>query len=354
MGIEVLLQHLEAGEQPVPPTVSLLQDNLAVTVMEGLLNQIELMWRQCILALKQIDHAAKCKRPTAASTGPALLAVMPVWPTAASTGQATLLSMLAGPVATPARQLAVATLASVALIAPKALEVQRAMDEEMVVVKAGGAVPPLKGTAGPPRHGPPATSQAPDALRPSKTHQEQKPPLAASQLEIVNFPANIPVQAEAAQMLFMKAVVLPAPPEQYDIVANMAAKKGKHCEAPPINDNSNYGESQSEEEEEEEEGKMPAQYFQRVQQNKKIAKKKANKAKAAATLVHQAQNDFSSHIPNRLKVKIWGPLNVERLNLCFRGAIGLCCYYSYQTNTVFVSAKANWVVTFKFSSGQQV
>ncbi|KAG6876105.1 hypothetical protein C0993_005504 [Termitomyces sp. T159_Od127] len=107
--------------------------------------------------------------------------------------------------------------------------------------------------------------------------------------------------AEAAQMLFMKTMVFPAPPEQvvvvvtdlctpaqYDgIVATMAAKKGKHCEALPINNNSNYGELQSEEEEEEEEeGKMPAQRFQHIQQNKKIAKKKANKAKAAATLAH--------------------------------------------------------------------
>ncbi|KAG6884203.1 hypothetical protein C0993_000439 [Termitomyces sp. T159_Od127] len=47
-----------------------------------------------------------------------------------------------------------------------------------------------------------------------------------------------------------------------------------------------YGELQSEEEEEEEEGKTPAQHFQCIQQNKKIAKKKANQAKAAAALVH--------------------------------------------------------------------
>ncbi|KAG6894275.1 hypothetical protein C0992_006763 [Termitomyces sp. T32_za158] len=32
-------------------------------VMEGLLNQIELMRRQHVTALEQIDHAAKCKLP---------------------------------------------------------------------------------------------------------------------------------------------------------------------------------------------------------------------------------------------------------------------------------------------------
>ncbi|KAG6882193.1 hypothetical protein C0993_011630, partial [Termitomyces sp. T159_Od127] len=187
-------------------------------------------------------------------------------------------------------------------------------------------------------------------------------------LKIVDFSANIPEQAEAAQMLFMKAMVFPAPPEQvvvvalptdlctpvqYDgIVATMAAEKGKHCEVPPINNDSNYGELQFKEEEEEE-GKTPTQCLQCIQQNKKITKKKANKAKAAAALMHQAQNNFSGHIPNGLRVKIWRLLNVKQLNLFFHEAIGPCCYYLYQTNTVFVSAKANQVATFKFSSGQQ-
>ncbi|KAG6899732.1 hypothetical protein C0993_007389 [Termitomyces sp. T159_Od127] len=132
----------------------------------------------------------------------------------------------------------------------------------------------------------------------------------------------------------------------------MAAEKGKHCEVPPINNDSNYGELQFKEEEEEEEGKTPTQCFQCIQQNKKITKKKANKAKAAATLVHQAQNNFSGCIPNGLRVKIWGLLNVKQLNLFFYEAIGPC-YHLYQTNTVFVSAKANQVATFELSSGQQ-
>ncbi|KAG6876922.1 hypothetical protein C0993_012068 [Termitomyces sp. T159_Od127] len=61
MGTEVLLQRLEAARQPMPPTVLFLQDNLAVMVMKGLLNQIKLMQRQCILVLEQIDHAMKCE-----------------------------------------------------------------------------------------------------------------------------------------------------------------------------------------------------------------------------------------------------------------------------------------------------
>ncbi|KAG6881084.1 hypothetical protein C0993_002914, partial [Termitomyces sp. T159_Od127] len=60
-GTEVLLQRLEAAGQPVLPTALFLQDNLAVMVMEGLLDQIELMQKQHVFALEQIDHAAKCK-----------------------------------------------------------------------------------------------------------------------------------------------------------------------------------------------------------------------------------------------------------------------------------------------------
>ncbi|KAG6899141.1 hypothetical protein C0993_000306 [Termitomyces sp. T159_Od127] len=180
--------------------------------------------------------------------------------------------------------------------------------------------------------------------RPSKSHQEKKPPLAALQLEIVDFLANILEQAEPTQMLFMKAMVFLALPEQsivvalttdlctpvqYDrIVATAAVKKGKHCDVLLVDNDSDYGESQSEEEEEEE-GKMPAQCFQHIQQNKKVTKKKANKAKAATTLAHQVQNNFSGCIPNGQEVKIWGLLNVEQLNLCFCGAISLCCYCLY-------------------------
>ncbi|KAG6863213.1 hypothetical protein C0993_012445, partial [Termitomyces sp. T159_Od127] len=174
MGMEVLLQCLDAVKQPVPPTALFLQDNLAVMVMEGLLNQIKLMQRQCISTLEQIDHAVKRKlsspeetigkpkqarqqllwpaevaragvpttsqpvlqvppyldRPVwhmVTSTGSALSTVMPVWPMATSTGQAMLLPMPVQPVATSTGQSTVATLALVALTVPKALGMQKAM-----------------------------------------------------------------------------------------------------------------------------------------------------------------------------------------------------------------------------------
>ncbi|KAG6862791.1 hypothetical protein C0993_001484, partial [Termitomyces sp. T159_Od127] len=63
MGTEVLLGRLEAAGQPVPATAEFLQDDLAVMVMEGLLDQIELMRRQRVTTLEQIDCATKHKLP---------------------------------------------------------------------------------------------------------------------------------------------------------------------------------------------------------------------------------------------------------------------------------------------------
>ncbi|KAG6870678.1 hypothetical protein C0995_011386 [Termitomyces sp. Mi166 len=40
-----------------------LQDSLAVVVLKGLLDQIEMMKRQRIVALEHIEHAGKCKAP---------------------------------------------------------------------------------------------------------------------------------------------------------------------------------------------------------------------------------------------------------------------------------------------------
>ncbi|KAG6882269.1 hypothetical protein C0993_011306, partial [Termitomyces sp. T159_Od127] len=153
------------------------------------------------------------------------------------------------PVATFSGQSAAVTWVSVALTAPKAPGVQKVMDKEMGVVEAGGAVPPPKGTTGQLRCEPSAASQVLEAPGPSKTYWGKKPPLAASQLEIMDFPANIPQQAETAQMLFMKAIVFPASSEQVavvivptdprtpvqynEIVATAMTKKGKHYEAPP-------------------------------------------------------------------------------------------------------------------------
>ncbi|KAG6859194.1 hypothetical protein C0995_010778 [Termitomyces sp. Mi166 len=136
-------------------------------------------------------------------------------------------------------------------------------------------------------------------------------------------------------MLFLHAVAIPAPPpqlavvvvttdprtpEQYNgLVATqqkaVAASKGKGKIVPTLSDESDYGELLSEHEWETEEGESVAQCFQRVQYNKRLTAKKVNKAKAEAALQHRAINDFSGRIPDGLGVKVWGPLDVEQLNL---------------------------------------
>ncbi|KAG6872040.1 hypothetical protein C0992_009950, partial [Termitomyces sp. T32_za158] len=396
MGTEVLLQRLEAAGQPVPPTASFLQDNLAIMVMEGLLNQIELMRRQHVSALEQIDHAVKRKLSSPegvsgeikrAQPQPAWL-VEPVRPLGAAASQSipamalASSSLLARPTATSTVQPAV--MATVAH-EPKAPDVpmegslldQR--DEEMDEVPLTredlefmdhfeSMAPSAGQKVGPASRGLAGLFHAPNVLGPSKNHRGRKPPILIDNLELVNFPADIPAWAEPAQLLFLKEVIFPAPPSQLTVVklttdprtpaqydgltATAAMGKGKQRAVPAIEDDSDYGQSQSKEEEEAKEGESAAQRFQRVQRNKKLAKKKANRAKAAAALAHRAQNDFSGRIPDGLGVKVWGPLDIEQLNSCFHGALGPCCYYSSLTNTVFIGADVNHAAAFEFSSGQ--
>ncbi|KAG6872053.1 hypothetical protein C0992_009940 [Termitomyces sp. T32_za158] len=166
----------------------------------------------------------------------------------------------------------------------------------------------------------------------------------------------IVVPMPTAQFDMVLLATDPRTPAQYDGMMAEAAKtaaasKGKQRVVSTKEDNSNYGQSSSEAEEEEEEGKTPAQRFQHVQQNKKLAKKKMNRAQAAAALAYRAQNNFSGRIPDGLGVKIWGPLDVERLNSCFRRALGPSFYYLYRTNTVFVGADANRAAAYEFGSG---
>ncbi|KAG6871370.1 hypothetical protein C0992_011136, partial [Termitomyces sp. T32_za158] len=306
MGTEVLLQRLEATGQPVSLTALFLQDNLAVMVMEGLLDQIELMRRQRVSVLEQIDCAAKRKLSSPegvsgetkrAQPQPAWL-VEPVRLLGAVASQS-MPAMAPGPLSLPARPTAASTgqLAVVATIAhePKALEVpveemsldQR--DEEMggvpltredrkfmdhfesMASSAGQKVGPAsRGLAG--------SSHALNVLGPSKNHRGCKPPILIDNLELVDFPADIPTWAEPAQLLFLKEVIFPAlpsqlavvklttdpcTPAQYDgLTATAAAGKGKQQAVPTIKDDSDYGQLQSEEEEEAEEGESAAQRFQ--------------------------------------------------------------------------------------------
>ncbi|KAG6884085.1 hypothetical protein C0995_010967, partial [Termitomyces sp. Mi166 len=142
-------------------------------------------------------------------------------------------------------------------------------------------------------------------------------------MDVVNFPNNVPAHVGPGQMLFLHAMAILAPPlqlavvvvttdprtpEQYDgLVMTQqkaaAASKGKEKIVPTLSDESNYGELLSEHERESEEGESVAQHFQRVQYNKKLATKKANKAKAEAALQHRAINNFSGCISDGLGVK---------------------------------------------------
>ncbi|KAG6867046.1 hypothetical protein C0995_005782, partial [Termitomyces sp. Mi166 len=103
-------------------------------------------------------------------------------------------------------------------------------------------------------------------------------------MDVVNFPSNVPTQAGLGQMLFLHAMVIPAPPlqlavvvvttdpripEQYDglVVTQqkaVAASKGKGKIVLMLSDESNYGESLSEHERESEEGESAAQHFQHM------------------------------------------------------------------------------------------
>ncbi|KAG6858094.1 hypothetical protein C0995_002700, partial [Termitomyces sp. Mi166 len=186
-----------------------------------------------------------------------------------------------------------------------------------------------------------ASLHAPDVPGPTKHCQGQKPPLNLSKLDVMDFLNNVPAQAGPAQLLFMHAVSIPAPPSQFPVVVlttdprtpeqydglvatqqkTAAMSKGKRKAVAMIEDESDYEQSLSEDKQESEEGESAAQCFQHMQQNKKLAMKKANTAKAEAAQQHWAINDFSGRIPNRLGVKVWGPLDVEQLNSCFRGAL---------------------------------
>ncbi|KAG6885076.1 hypothetical protein C0995_009599 [Termitomyces sp. Mi166 len=80
----------QGAGQPVPATAAFLQDSLAVIVLEGLLDQIEMMKRQRIVVLEHIECAGKRKAPVyeelmvepkwARAPAPAPTAVQPLPP----------------------------------------------------------------------------------------------------------------------------------------------------------------------------------------------------------------------------------------------------------------------------------
>ncbi|KAG6895138.1 hypothetical protein C0995_013186, partial [Termitomyces sp. Mi166 len=100
------------------------------------------------------------------------------------------------------------------------------------------------------------------------------------------------IPAPPPQLAVVVVITDPRTPEQYDglVVTQQkaaAAFKGKGKIVPTLSDESDYGELLSEHKWESEEGESVAQHFQHVQYNKKLAAKKANKAKAEAALQHR-------------------------------------------------------------------
>ncbi|KAG6894668.1 hypothetical protein C0995_013888, partial [Termitomyces sp. Mi166 len=125
------------------------------------------------------------------------------------------------------------------------------------------------------------SSYALDVLGPTKHCRGQKPPLDMSKLDVMDFPDNVPAQAGPAQLLFMCAVLIPAPPPQFTVVIlttdprmpeqynglvatqqkTAAMSKGKGKAVAMVNNESDYGQSLSEEEQESEEGESAAHRF---------------------------------------------------------------------------------------------
>ncbi|KAG6892686.1 hypothetical protein C0992_012939, partial [Termitomyces sp. T32_za158] len=238
MGTEVLLQRLEAAGQPVPPTALFLQDNLAIMVMEGLLDQIELMRRQRVSALEQIDHAAKRKLSSLEGVSGETKRARPQPPLGVAVSHSNPAiapapsSLLARPTAASTVQPAVVATVAHEPKAPDAPVEESSLDQqdeemdempltredielmdhfESMASSAGQKV-------GPASRGLAVSSHAPTVPGPSKTHRGRKPPILIDNLELVDFPADIPARAEPAQLLFLKEVIFPAPPSQLPVV----------------------------------------------------------------------------------------------------------------------------------------
>ncbi|KAG6896623.1 hypothetical protein C0995_011207, partial [Termitomyces sp. Mi166 len=344
---EALLQRLEWAGQPVPAMAAFLQDDLAMMVVEGLLNQIELLRRQRITALEQIERMGKCKAPTFKEPM--------VEPKQARAPSQCPQELVWAPASEPLAELSLEASDQIMSDASAVQQEQRSEAPQAPVASSSKAG---------------ASSQGGAQVVPELPALHAQPAANTSKMDVVNFPSNVPARAGPGQLLFLHAVAIPAPPpqlavvvvttdprtpEQYNgLIATQqkaaAASKGKEKIVPMLSDKSDYGESLSMHEQKSEEGESVAQCFQHVQYNKKLAAKKVRKAKAEAALQHRAINDFSECIPNRLGVKVWGLLNVERLNLCFTGALSDCVYYSVHNNAIFIRANANWAAAFEYSA----
>ncbi|KAG6870288.1 hypothetical protein C0995_014029, partial [Termitomyces sp. Mi166 len=250
---ETLLQRLERAEQPVPIMAAFLQDSLAIVVLEGLLDQIEMMKRQCITVLEHIECAGKRKAPAYEEP-----MVEPKWARA------------------PARQ-----------------------PQEFVQAPAPTAVGPLPPPVQPLSSSATLISVCSDSVLPQSSQEPDIPaivenPLAKLSLELhdeimTDTPAmqqeqrveapHVPVMSsQAGPSSQGEACLAPEIPElkAQPTAKTAATSKGKGKAVAMVNNESNYGQSLSEDKQELEEGELAAQRFQHMQQNKKLASKKAN------------------------------------------------------------------------------
>ncbi|KAG6898714.1 hypothetical protein C0995_008711 [Termitomyces sp. Mi166 len=262
---EALLQHLEQAGQPVPATAAFLQDSLAVIVLEGLLNQIEMMKRQRVIMLEHIECAGKCKAPAYKELmvepklaralarqpqefvqAPAPTAVQPPLPpvqplslsvTSRSVHSDSVLPQssqeldILAIVENPLSELLLEPRNKIMTNAP-AMQQEKRLEAPHAPVMSSQAGPSSQGEAclapeipelkaqpvAVESHRISTSSYALDVPGPTKHHQGQKPPLDVSKLDIVDFPDNIPAQAGPAQLLFMHTVSIPASPPQFAVV----------------------------------------------------------------------------------------------------------------------------------------
>ncbi|KAG6894966.1 hypothetical protein C0995_013422 [Termitomyces sp. Mi166 len=204
-----------------------LQDSLAIIVLEGLLDQIKMIKRQHIVALKHIECAGKCKapayekpmvepkwarapvrRPQEFVRAPAPTAVRPLPPPVQPlSSSVTLRSELDIPaiVENPLSKLLLEPHDEIMTDAPAMQQEQRveaphtpvmssqAKSSSQGEVRLVPAIPELKAQPAAVESRRISTSSyAPDVLRPTKHRRGQKPPLDVSKLDIVDFPDNVP------------------------------------------------------------------------------------------------------------------------------------------------------------------
>ncbi|KAG6859535.1 hypothetical protein C0995_007536 [Termitomyces sp. Mi166 len=250
---EALLQHLERAGQPVPATAAFLQDSLAIVVLEGLLDQIEMMKRQCVVVLEHIEHAGKHKAPVYEEP-----MVEPKWARA--------------PVRRP--QKFVWAPAPTAVQPPSLLVTSRSVCSDSVLPWSSQELDILAVVENP-------LSEL--LLEPCNEIMTDAP--AMQQEQRVEAPHTPVMSRQAGPSSQGEARLAPAIPElkaqpvaveshprtleQYNGLVvtqwkTVAMSKGKGKAVAMVDDESDYGQSLSEEEQESEEGESAAQCFQRM------------------------------------------------------------------------------------------